>query len=258
MAWRRPGDKQLSESMMFRSLTHICVARPQWVNGHRQPLYWARGLNGPMLSTRKDFNNLCLDNVEKWQKMQIYLYFSYNISERQALNRRKRGLQIIMTINTNKKWASKIRELQDYLLTETGYRIYSSMNGNYLVQAVLSQTMLRFCQLNLRNKPRCNLKTRARLSRNWIWNAIWKNVAILPPPQCVYVVQVYHQISYISRTFVGNKFVDHSDVVGASPFGAAPTTSSFSTKHVASMDSAKTTARQDKTHLSFGIWCDLN
>ena len=28
---------------------------------------------------------------------------------------------------------------------------------------------------------------------------------------------------------VGNKIVDHSDVVGASPVGAAPTTSSFST-----------------------------
>ena len=32
MAWRRPGDKPLSEPMLVRSLTHICVARPQWVN----------------------------------------------------------------------------------------------------------------------------------------------------------------------------------------------------------------------------------
>ena len=30
MAWRRPGDKPLSEPMMVCSLTHICVAaRPQ-------------------------------------------------------------------------------------------------------------------------------------------------------------------------------------------------------------------------------------
>ena len=28
MAWRRPGDKPLSEPMMVWSLTHICVARP--------------------------------------------------------------------------------------------------------------------------------------------------------------------------------------------------------------------------------------
>ena len=31
MAWRRPGDKPLSEPMMFGLLTHICVTRPQWV-----------------------------------------------------------------------------------------------------------------------------------------------------------------------------------------------------------------------------------
>ena len=32
MAWRRPGDKPLSEPMMDNLLTHICVTRPQWVN----------------------------------------------------------------------------------------------------------------------------------------------------------------------------------------------------------------------------------
>ena len=40
---------------------------------------------------------------------------------------------------------------------------------------------------------------------------------------------VYCQTSNISGTLVGNKIVDHSDVVGASPVGAAHTTSSFST-----------------------------
>ena len=35
MAWRRPGDKPLSEPMRFSSLTHICVIRPQWVK-----MYW--------------------------------------------------------------------------------------------------------------------------------------------------------------------------------------------------------------------------
>ena len=39
----------------------------------------------------------------------------------------------------------------------------------------------------------------------------------------------YRQTSNIKRTFVGNLIVDHSDVVGALPVGAAPTTSSFST-----------------------------
>ena len=40
---------------------------------------------------------------------------------------------------------------------------------------------------------------------------------------------MYHKVSNIRGTLVGNEIVDHSDVVGASPVGAAPTTSSFST-----------------------------
>ena len=31
MAWRRPGIKPLSEPVMVRLPTHICVTRPQWV-----------------------------------------------------------------------------------------------------------------------------------------------------------------------------------------------------------------------------------
>ena len=32
MAWRRPGDKPLSESVMVRLPTHICLTRHQWVH----------------------------------------------------------------------------------------------------------------------------------------------------------------------------------------------------------------------------------
>ena len=46
----------------------------------------------------------------------------------------------------------------------------------------------------------------------------------------------YRKTSHISRTLVGDKIVDNSDVVGESPVGAAPTTSSFLTEHLASMD----------------------
>ena len=34
MAWRRWGDKILSEPMMVRLPTHICVTRPQWVDSN--------------------------------------------------------------------------------------------------------------------------------------------------------------------------------------------------------------------------------
>ena len=43
------------------------------------------------------------------------------------------------------------------------------------------------------------------------------------------VFAYYRKTSSISRTLVGNKIVDKSDVVGASPVGAAPTASPFST-----------------------------
>ena len=43
------------------------------------------------------------------------------------------------------------------------------------------------------------------------------------------VGQGYRQTSNISRALMGNKIVEHSDVVEASHVGTASTTSSFST-----------------------------
>ena len=55
------------------------------------------------------------------------------------------------------------------------------------------------------------------------------------------VICNYRRTSNISRTLFGNKIVDYSDVVGASPIGTAPPISSFSTQHLASI------ILQDKT-----------
>ena len=49
------------------------------------------------------------------------------------------------------------------------------------------------------------------------------------PDLCRHMAICRRKTSNISRTLIGNKIVDHSDVVGASPVGSAPTTSSFST-----------------------------
>ena len=57
----------------------------------------------------------------------------------------------------------------------------------------------------------------------------------------------YHKTSNMSCTLVDNKFVDHSDVFGALPVGAVPTTSSSLTWHLASVDWAKTTAEREET-----------
>ena len=53
MAWCRPGDKPLSQPMMVRSLTHLCVTRPQWVKIVKFDADWAfpdcnSSLNSPM------------------------------------------------------------------------------------------------------------------------------------------------------------------------------------------------------------------
>ena len=69
---------------------------------------------------------------------------------------------------------------------------------------------------------------------------------LLPAHSCMYC-----QISNISHTLIGNTIVDHSNV------GTAPTTSSFPTYHPTSIDCTETTARRDKRHLSFVIWCAL-
>ena len=40
MAWRRSGDKPLSEPMMVSLPTHICATRPQWVNKNWCGVFW--------------------------------------------------------------------------------------------------------------------------------------------------------------------------------------------------------------------------
>ena len=58
----------------------------------------------------------------------------------------------------------------------------------------------------------------------WEVSALWYFYVFWPK-----LLKKTHQISNIRYSLVDNKTVDHSDVVGASPVGVAPTTSSFST-----------------------------
>ena len=62
MAWRRPGDRPSSETMMASLLTHICVTRPQWVNTF-----------GP------EWNGCHFtDNILKWEKICVF-GFKFNL-----------------------------------------------------------------------------------------------------------------------------------------------------------------------------------
>ena len=40
MAWRRPGDKPLSEAMTVSLLTHIFITQPQWVKFNPSSWHW--------------------------------------------------------------------------------------------------------------------------------------------------------------------------------------------------------------------------
>ena len=61
----------------------------------------------------------------------------------------------------------------------------------------------------------------------WL-NAEWSFETLLGPLGSNFS-EIYSKTSIISHTLLDNKLVDHSVVIGASPVGAAPKTSSFST-----------------------------
>ena len=69
MAWRRPGDKPLSEPVTVRLLTHICVIRPQWVK-----------LLPPLTSNLK-LNKMIsyLDLITQWNEADSVIWFCYNV-----------------------------------------------------------------------------------------------------------------------------------------------------------------------------------
>ena len=61
MAWRRLGDKPLSEPMLVSLLTYICVTRPQWVNT-RSEVWWHSKymINIAFRNTSNLWKNFCI------------------------------------------------------------------------------------------------------------------------------------------------------------------------------------------------------
>ena len=60
MAWRRPGGKPLSEPVMVRFPTHICVTQPQWV---KTCVDWCRLL----------YQNGIIKSLSQWPSYNIWL-----------------------------------------------------------------------------------------------------------------------------------------------------------------------------------------
>ena len=70
MAWRRPGDKPLSEPMMVCLLTHKCVTRPQWV----KVFPCGYGINNVLCEELNGSKYILMANVLSAK------YFSFDIS----------------------------------------------------------------------------------------------------------------------------------------------------------------------------------
>ena len=66
MAWRRPGDKPLSEPMTVSLTTHICVTRPQWV---KQLQLQNKGLYQSSAITQREINR-----TKTFRKMRRKIY----------------------------------------------------------------------------------------------------------------------------------------------------------------------------------------
>ena len=141
MAWRRPGDKSLSEPMMVSLLTHVCVTRPQWVKCHihfiliilgKQSLVWYMQItfvfqwwqqiiqwcahlcvcNKPIL-VRSKIND---DDVNKWKHCPRYWPFVRGI-HRSSVNSHHKGqwrgaLMFSLICSWTKDWANN-REAGD-------------------------------------------------------------------------------------------------------------------------------------------------
>ena len=61
MAWRRPGDKPLSEPMVVNLPTHICVTRPQWV----KLTHWSMDIQCSAVVTWSIFSNSLTTDTPK-------------------------------------------------------------------------------------------------------------------------------------------------------------------------------------------------
>ena len=82
MAWHRPGDKPLSEPMMVRLPTHICVTRPQWVK-----LWWHLSYIDGLVQERRNSIAYTLELRLFCTKPSIWMW--YSVGNRYSYNSEK-------------------------------------------------------------------------------------------------------------------------------------------------------------------------
>ena len=96
MAWRRPGNKPLSEPIMVNLLIHICVTQPQWEREREIKfigLFENRGHRGPY-SPYKPFNHNLYIGIIIFPHIDNPQYTGYDLPKKKPnkiINKKKWG-----------------------------------------------------------------------------------------------------------------------------------------------------------------------
>ena len=120
MAWRRPGDKPLSEPMMVSLLTHICVTRPQWVN-----TWWPR--------QTVDIFRTTFSNAFSWMKMYESIEIPLKIVAKGSINNTPAFVQIMTWRRGNKPLSETMMLSSRYMSLGLNELIASSLLWDNLV-----------------------------------------------------------------------------------------------------------------------------
>ena len=156
----------------------------------------------------------------------------------------KRGNSLSWELEMRKKISSVRDRCQHWwpfwreIFAKSLSSITSNMSASIMSCIALFSTkdLLQRCHWRSSWHIRALKGSRSLIIQNGADRQMWENQHIQPPSHLflhlsdlIVAGMTYCQIPNISCTLVGSKIVDHSHVVGASPVGAAPTTSSFST-----------------------------
>ena len=100
MAWRRSGDKPLSEPMMVGLPMHICVTRPQWVNTLRLKQ------NGGHFAKTVSNSFSWMKMFEFWLKFYLSLCLSVQMTTKHYWFRYRLGAEQVPSHYLNQWWPS--------------------------------------------------------------------------------------------------------------------------------------------------------
>ena len=145
---------------------------------------------------------------------------------RQAIIWTNAGILLIRPIETN--FSEILLEIHTFSFKRSHLKMSS---GKWRPSCLGLNVLMHECSMSIANAleilQSCTKPSKIGLLEIQVLSSLLTPAADTGSPLVLPVTTNYRQTSNIRRTLEGNKLVDHSDVVGASPVGAAPTPSSF-------------------------------